>query len=581
MELHYSSYRVEIKNLKFISDNGRKYPRTAIVTLMNAKDEIVGTELFGNQDISEIFALIDNNEIINLDNCYVEDFSLTHYRQMKGLDKKTAVKLKNFSARESFFEAHLSTDFSFADFGDGGTSFEGSHFARGMVQFSNCRFGEGDVSFAGILVRNGNIEFTGSHFGKGDFIFKNAVIADGLKDFQDISFSEGEVTFANTEFNSGDILFINTHFGDGRFNFKITRIVSGRVDFHYAVFGKGDVVFERTEFGNSRVDFRAVDFGPGRVNFNRSIFGDGDITFEGASFSGTKFFFKKASMGTGFKDFSLMEMSSADLSFEKSDFGNGGLSFNTSSFNILSLQSCHLDHYVDLRISSAKELDLSDSIVRDIIDLEPYNVGVQVDILNFSGMRLLGNIYIDWSRNRCKDSIQEQKNTSLRQKAEQFRILKENFNVTGKYDDEDLAYIMFKRVESIANLKEDMELKKGHRKIPALLSYGFRWLVFDAAGQYATNPIRVLFSMMVSYVTFSLVYVLMMLFTKADIIASVDDHLSLVAKGFYHSAVTFLTIGYGDHYPYGAIRWMSGIEGFVGLFLMSYFTVAFVRKILR
>ena len=72
-----------------------------------------------------------------------------------------------------------------------------------------------------------------------------------------------------------------------------------------------------------------------------------------------------------------------------------------------------------------------------------------------------------------------------------------------------------------------------------------------------------------------------MLFTRADIIASVDDHLSIVAKAFYHSAITFLTIGYGDHFPFGAIRWMSGIEGFVGLFLMSYFTVAFVRKILR
>jgi hypothetical protein len=61
----------------------------------------------------------------------------------------------------------------------------------------------------------------------------------------------------------------------------------------------------------------------------------------------------------------------------------------------------------------------------------------------------------------------------------------------------------------------------------------------------------------------------------------VDDHLSMVARSFYHSAITFLTIGYGDHYPFGAVRWVSAIEGFFGLFLMSYFTVAFVRKVLR
>ncbi|MGM0496551.1 MAG: ion channel [Bacteroidota bacterium] len=54
----------------------------------------------------------------------------------------------------------------------------------------------------------------------------------------------------------------------------------------------------------------------------------------------------------------------------------------------------------------------------------------------------------------------------------------------------------------------------------------------------------------------------------------------------YTTAITFFDenkkeIGYGDYYPEGIIRWLCGLEGFVGLFLMSYFTVAFVRKILR
>jgi hypothetical protein len=113
------------------------------------------------------------------------------------------------------------------------------------------------------------------------------------------------------------------------------------------------------------------------------------------------------------------------------------------------------------------------------------------------------------------------------------------------------------------------------------MSYGFRALIFDAAGQYATNPVRVLISMLVSYIFFCLLYLLLMLTTNSDILASVDDQLSVVARALYHSAITFLTIGYGDHYPSGIIRWVSALEGFVGLFLMSYFTVAFVRKILR
>ncbi|MCK5311801.1 MAG: hypothetical protein KAJ62_06810 [Desulfobacteraceae bacterium] len=43
-----------------------------------------------------------------------------------------------------------------------------------------------------------------------------------------------------------------------------------------------------------------------------------------------------------------------------------------------------------------------------------------------------------------------------------------------------------------------------------------------------------------------------------------------------------MTIGYGDIQPanFSGII-LSGFEGFMGLFLMSYFTVTFVRKVLR
>lgn len=579
--MRYTSYRVEIKKIKFVSDKGLQYPRTAIISLLDHNNEEISTELLGYLETADIYAAIEEGKDIILDNCYIEDFSLAVYRQQRNIGRKEYVHLKNFSARNAFFTAHIATDFSYANFGDYDVSFEGSHFARGRVLFNSIKSGKGNFILSSTFIKDGHIEFTGAEFSEGNFEFKNSVINDGLKDFQDMVFSRGDISFANTEFNSGEILFINSSFGEGDFSFKISRIVSGRIDFHYTSFGEGDVIFDRAEFGDSRVDFRAVDFGTGRINFNRSVFGNGDFVMEGAMFRGSKFFFKRVCMGTGIKDLSLMEMKSAEASFEKTDFGSGEINFNGSSFKSLSLRSCHLDHYVDLRISDADTLDLSDSIVRDIIDMEPFNVEYRVRILDLSGMRLLGKLYMDWNNNMCRQVIMNQEETSLRQKSEQFRILKENFNVTGKYEDEDRAYLMFKKLESKSELQETLNRKKGIAAIPAYISYGFRWLVFDAAGQYATNPIRVLFTMLVSYLVFSLVYLFMMFFSRSDIVASVDDKLTVVAKAFYHSAITFLTIGYGDHYPYGAIRWMSGIEGFLGLFLMSYFTVAFVRKILR
>jgi hypothetical protein len=339
-------------------------------------------------------------------------------------------------------------------------------------------------------------------------------------------------------------------------------------------------MFERTEFGNSRVDFRTVDFGSGRINFNRSIFGNGEVDFEGASSKAGKIQFKKAEMGIGPKNFNLIEMEDTEISFERTDFGDGDVSFYESKFRVLSLKSCHLNQYFDLRLSKAELLDISDTIVRDIVDLEPYDFPVDIKILDMSGMRLVGKLYIDWEQNRCREVIVKQEGSTLQQKAEQFRILKENFNSTGKYSDEDDAYVMFKRFEASSWLTRQKE--KGRlRKILAYIPHGFKWLVFDAMGLYATNPARVLISMAAGYLLFSIIYVIMIVFSNGDIISSTSDQLGVVARSFYHSAITFFTIGYGDHYPFGAARVISSIEGFMGVFLMSYFTVAFVRKVLR
>ncbi|HUX97771.1 MAG TPA: potassium channel family protein [Bacteroidales bacterium] len=578
----YTNYTVEIKNVKFISDDGRTCPRTAIVTLLDDRGEEIGNELFGAVDLQSVYDDIKAGKDINIDNFYIPEFSLASYRRHNNLDKKDPVLFRGFSARNAFFEAKTITDFTYSSFADGDVSFEGSHFAKGRVSFIGSVFGKGNVNFSGTVFRDGNIEFAGTTYGEGDFLFKNAIVKDGIKDFQDIHFGDGEVSFANTEFNSGELLFINTKFNNGRFNFKITRIAGGKVDFHYSVFGNCEIIFERTEFGNSRVDFRTVEFGSGRINFNRSVFGNGEVNFEGASCSAGKIQFKKTEMGTGPKNFNLMEMEGTEISFERTFFGNGNVTFYESSFKSLSLKSCHLDQYFDLRLAKADVLDISDTIVRDIIDLEPYDFPVDIKVIDISGMRLIGKLYIDWNLNKCNLSIGNQENTSLRQKAEQYRILKENFNGTGKYEDEDEAYVMFKRYEAKSWLTEQKE-KGGIRKIASYIPHGFQWIVFDKIGLYATSPGRVLISVIIFWIFFGTLYTLVELTGLGKTVSSVGnpDQLSLVLQSFYHSAITFFTIGYGDVYPMGLSRIMSGIEGFMGVFMMSYFTVAFVRKVLR
>jgi len=582
MTTNYFNYQVEIKNVKFIAEDGRTCPRTAIITFFDQHGREIDNELLGAVTIADVYDLIKSGSEVNLDNSYVHDFSLSSYRRHYGLEKKDPVNLTGFSAKNAFFESKLCNDFSYASFPEGDLSFEGTHFAKGRVCFAGASFGKGEVNFSNTFFRDGNIEFNGSKFSEGDFLFKNAVIHDGIKDFQDIHFGNGEVSFANTEFNNGELLFINTRFNSGKFNFKIARISGGKVDFHYSVFGDCDIMFERTEFGNSRVDFRTVDFGSGRVNFNRSVFGNGEINFEGASCKAPKIQFKKAEMGTGQKNFNLMEMDNTDISFERTEFGSGDVTFNESRFSSISFKSCHLNHYFDLRLAKAGLLDISDTIVRDIVDMEPYDFKVDIKVIDLSGMRLVGKLYIDWNQNNCISVIINQEGTTLRQKAEQFRVLKENFNGTGKYEDEDKAYVMFKRFEARSWLTLQKE-KGGVHKILAHIPHAFQWLIFDKIGLYATSPGRVLISVTGFWFFFGFLYYLIEIAGLGITLSAVGnpDHLSVFIQSFYHSGITFFTIGYGDVFPEGLSRLISVIEGFVGVFMMSYFTVAFVRKVLR
>jgi hypothetical protein len=578
----FTDFRVDIKNTRFKSTEGRTFDKTAMVTFTSPDLEKTAVENYGYIESEEIYKCIDEQIPINLNECYIDGLSLSEYRITREKEKKQRVWISGITARGAFFDSVAKIDMSFIDFGDVDLNFEHAIFARGMLSFNSTNFGNGNVSFGYALFRNGNIDFANTNFGTGDVNFKNCIFHNGLKDFQYADFGNGNVSFVNAEFGDGDVSFINTIFHDGDITFKVARFGLGKIDFHYAKFGNGDIVFERTEFGNGKVDFRTAEFNHGRINFNRAVFGDGDITFEGSELKGGKFMFKRALLGSGTFSFEQAEFSNAELYLDGTDFGKGTISFYNSKFKLLSLRSCHLDNYLDLRCHHSDYIDLSDTVARDIIDMMPYEVKVEIGVLNLTGMRLIGRIYLDWELNFGKQMIENQEETGLRNKAEQFRILKQNFNSTGHYTDEDTAYVEFKRYESRADLEESM------RRYPLSAIwqyplYWFKWLIFDKIGLYATAPGRVLVSVVFSWMIFGSAYYLIekLGFGKTTSSEGNPDQLSTLAQSFYHSAITFFTIGYGDVYPQGLSRALSAFEGFMGVFMMSYFTVAFVRKVLR
>ncbi|MFO7671284.1 MAG: potassium channel family protein [Bacteroidales bacterium] len=576
----HREYTLEIKRLKFESESGIRYPHTALIHFYFNEKEQPRLELMGHLEEKEIYEIIDRGEPLNLDHCYVEKLSLRDYRLTRNLDAREPVSIKGFTARNALFGGLSSLDFSHAVFEGEEFSLEGSWISKGDVSFEsaqfmtrrsifyNTHFPEGYLNFKNVKFRSTEVSFRNSHFGKGE------------KDFQYLQMESGDLSFTNTDFSGGNVNFINSEFGKADVSFKVARFGPGKVDFHFATFKGGVISFERTEFGDGRVDFRTVEFGTGRVNFNRTVFGSGEVNFDECTMDSGKFSFKRANFGKGDISFEEVGFTDIDVSFERTIFGAGKVSFYKSWFNSLSLNFCHLDGYVDLRVSQCPTLDLSNTVVRDIIDFNPHEFNSNVKTIILAGMRLIGVIYLDWNISGVKRMIYSQKESSHRIKAEQFRIIKENFQKLGHYSNEDKAYVEFKRNEAKAERTESIRRSRWNGLYQYPL-YWFKLLLFDRAGLYATSPVRVFITMLAFFVLFSVIYVLLIVSTDADILSAVDDQLGIGARSFYHSAITFLTIGYGDHFPYGSIRWVSSLEGFFGLFLMSYFTVAFVRKVLR
>lgn len=555
-EHHLLRYEVEELNEPF-----QNFDRTAVISFYDENNKKVSVYKYGILQVVDIFKKIEEREAINLNHAYVKNFSLTEYRTHKGMDDHVQIHLKNFSAKKAFFDCDISNDFSYADFNGSKITFESAIFGNGNTNFLNANFNHCDVTF------------------------KKAKFGSGSTSFKSVKFGDGGITFNATNFGTGNLSFVDADFSNGNVDFKNTYFGDGHVDFKFARFASGDISFEKASFGKGKKDFKNVEFGGGKIDFRRVLFNDGDVSFEGVEFGNGKVSFRSSVFGHGHKSFHLADFAHGEAQFDYTDFGSGEITFNKATVASISFTGCHFNCYADLRLGQCTLIDLSNTVVRDILDVKPENEKVIIKEMNLVGMRILGRIFIDWRGNDVYDLIYNQKKTSLFQKAEQFRILKENFRNNGQYDDEDESYVEFKRCEALAKLKENPQLTKSNY-MKAAISYYFQKYMFDHIGRYATAPTRVLMNVVVTVIVYGLLYFFFTNYfpqfgTVATTLPAELNQSGSFLNCIYYSAITFFTIGYGDYFAGGNLKIIAVMEGFSGVFLMSYFTVAFVRKILR
>ncbi len=577
----FESFKLEVIEKPFLRDDGFTTPCSAKVTLIDRHEKIIDELLLGYPSLNEVYEQIGLGKHVDLSNCFVQGFSLTACRRFLLKEKHCQLEINGFTARNALFVSTFEIDFSYALFLNGSVDFSGAIITGKCLTFHESVFSCDEIILSEIFVKVERFDMTQCELKESNLYMKNTIFSGGEKDFQDSDFGNGQISFTYTDFGDGDVSFINVRFNDGEANFKATRFGEGKVDFHYARFGKGNLNFERAEFTDGRVDFRTVEFGSGKVSFNRTIFGLGHVFFDGAEAKGAKFSFRKTDFGNEHLSFEEFIGIDSELYFEKIKF-NHEVTFEKMQVSSLHLIDCQFNDRLNLHVNSVNTIDLSGCIIRDIVEYFSHGERPNVSMLNLSGIRLLGQILIDWNDNEVKKIIYNQKDTSIAQKAYQFRVLKENFRNQGKYNDEDFAYVEFKRCEEEVLLETNL---KGSftQKVGAYPNYLFKKLVFDYIGLYATAPARVFLSIAIVFLGFAGFYTIMISLGFGDIVSTYgqQNDMPVFYKSLYHSGITFFTIGYGDFVPVGAIRFFCGFEGFVGVFLMAYFTVAFVRKILR
>ena len=413
------------------------------------------------------------------------------------------------------------------------------------------------ISAVGVFF-GGEVNFRDAVF-SGETNFSEAVF-NGEADFSEAKFSEA--SFFNAVFNS------EADFYGAVFN--------GRADFYGAVF-IGEAIFFKAEFSDETIFTTAVFSDV--VSFKAVLFSGeaSKASFHEAVFITEAYFFKAEFNGEA--NFSDAVFNSQAIFIEAKfsnevDFSGAEFNMKTTFLDAIISSTIIYDYiifneHINMAFKKCNELVISNCTIEKTIDLG----GIYLNKLCLLGTKNLGQIFLNWERNNIKKAIiayAKEKELPYYEIAEQFNLLKVNFNRIGQYEKEDKAYVEYRRNETLSEL-HDENSNKFKRKI----RYYYKKFVYDFIGEYATNPLKILLSLCISIVGFGVIYKLLG-------VGSGEFGEGILRNFFaclYYSATASFTVGFANGRI--LVAGLAIVEGFIGLFLMSYFTVAFARKVLR
>lgn len=406
---------------------------------------------------------------------------------------------------------------------------------------------DGKTNFSGLKFENCEVDFYAAEFiGHSNYNskgvdFSNVVFENSFVHFVDTIFENNRLDFSDAKFIRSELSFKDASFDNTSVTFDRFSIDLGIVNFGQSYFNSSPLTFLKSTFGEGQIHFDYSIFKNGRISFEKTEFGDGDIIFEGSK--------------------------TEEIDFSNAKLKNGEIIFRGSETGTVIFKNNNFRANIDLRMKKNNELVVENCTIENTFKCDQFDGNyLKYQRLSFLESRNLGQIYIDFRKNNVFDALNNysyieatyegnEKNFSSEEKASQFYMLKENSKKLGNFIDEDRAYRAY--------------MKYSTNKFPRCFLK-----IFKPIGSYGTRPLTILLASIITIILFGF----MNYFWKAyEFVFE-----SKLFESIYFSAITFLTIGYGNIKPVQPLpAILSAIEGFLGLVFVSYLTVSMVRKLLR
>lgn len=354
--------------------------------------------------------------------------------------------------------------------------------------------------------------------------------------------------------------------------------------------------------------------------------------FDGASFRGVRaqgcyFNFQETRISNNDFLFSDCALEDSDVDFAGTVFDNvelisflGTESNTLIRFNRVSLRCNELRWFrakinkliflaCDFECTKAEfEMECDTLIVHDgtnlrILDFRKLS---GLSALSLCGLANTGIILIDYNPRELIKMISVDKPTvwvrrndwrkpNHKDKADQYFLLKQTFNKSGMFDYEDEMYCEYRR-EMRKHQLDEARVRMRERENGILdriksvtylpKHFFFDFFVCDLIGCYSTSPKRVFISCLVTIMAFALLFIpftapLPPLDLVHDFGGSALAVANSLSRCLYGSAQAFLTVGFLGSSASGIPQALCALEGFIGVFLITYFTASFAHRALR